>query len=48
MEIIDPTNFPNWDELLLSTPGYSFFHSSAWARVLKDSYGYTPWYFASI
>ena len=48
MEIIDPTNYAGWDDLLLSTPGHSFFHSSAWARVLKDSYGYTPLYFATI
>ncbi len=48
LQIIDPTTFPHWDDLLLSTPGYSFFHSSAWARVLKESYGYTPMYFASI
>ena len=46
MEIIDPTRYLGWDELLLSTPGYSFFHSSAWARVLAESYGYTPPYFA--
>jgi hypothetical protein len=45
VEIIDPTRFLGWDELLLSTPGYSFFHSSAWARVLAESYGYTPLYF---
>ncbi len=43
--IIDPTHYPGWDDLLLSTPGYSFFHSSAWARVLFESYGYAPKYF---
>lgn len=48
MDIVDPTEYPNWDDLLLTTSGYSFFHSSAWARVLKNSYGYTPMYFASI
>ena len=48
LEIIDPTNYAGWDDLLLSTPGYSFFHSSAWAKVLKDSYGYTPMYFDTI
>ncbi len=46
LEIIDPTQYPGWDELLLSTPGSSFFHSSAWARVLVESYGYSPLYFA--
>ena len=48
MEILDPTKIPNWDEMLLNTPGYSFFHSKAWARCLMDSYGYRPLYFASL
>ena len=34
--------------MLLRTPGASFFHSSAWARVLSESYGYTPFYFTVI
>jgi len=33
---------------MLSNAGYSFFHSSAWARVLAESYGYTPLYFTVI
>ena len=45
LEIIDPTRYPKWDELLLRTPGASFFHSSGWAKVLAESYGYTPLYF---
>src|SRR4030042_6484226 len=48
LDIIDPTLLPAWDDLLLSTPGHSFFHSSAWAKVLKESYGYPPLYFATI
>lgn len=28
-------------------PGYSFFHTSAWCRVLAESYGYEPIYFAA-
>lgn len=39
---------PNWDDLVLTHPDYSFFHSSAWARVLSESYGYKPLYFTSI
>ena len=34
--------------MLLRTPGASFFHGSAWARVLSESYGYTPLYFSVI
>jgi hypothetical protein len=45
IQIINPITYPGWDDLLLSTPGYSFFHSSAWAKVLAESYGYTPLYF---
>jgi hypothetical protein len=45
IQIINPITYPNWDDLLLSCPDYSFFHSSAWSRVLAESYGYTPLYF---
>jgi len=45
IQIINPIAYPGWDELLLRTPGASFFHSSAWAKVLAESYGYTPLYF---
>lgn len=48
LQIIDPTTYPGWDDLLLSTPGSSFFHTSAWAQVLSESYGYTPLYFTII
>jgi hypothetical protein len=45
LQIINPITYPGWDDLLLSTPDCSFFHSSAWARVLAESYSYTPKYF---
>ncbi len=44
--IIDPMTFAGWDKLLSSQRGFSFFHSSGWARVLNASYRYTPKYFA--
>jgi len=47
LEIIDPLQYPNWDDLLISTRTYSFFHSSAWARVLAESYHYEPLYLSS-
>ncbi len=34
--------------MLLGAPGASFFHSSAWAKVLSESYAYTPQYFTVI
>jgi hypothetical protein len=46
-KFIDPTDFDGWDDLVLSNDRYSFFHSSAWTRVLSESYGYKPVYFIS-
>jgi hypothetical protein len=46
IQIINPISFPDWDDLVLSHPDYSFFHSSAWAKTLFESYHYTPLYFA--
>jgi len=48
LEILNPLEYPGWDELLLTNEHYSFFHSSSWARVLCESYGYKPLYFSSI
>ena len=48
IQIINPIEYPGWDDLILSTHDYSFFHSSAWAKVLSESYHYTPLYFASM
>lgn len=45
IQIINPIDYPAWDDLLLSCSGYTFFHSSAWAKVLHESYHYTPIYF---
>src|SRR5512139_3670027 len=47
LQIINPLQIPNWDDLVLATGKASFFHSSAWARVLHESYGYKPVYFCS-
>jgi hypothetical protein len=35
-----------WDTLILKIDTYSFFHSMAWARVLSETYGFTPLYIA--
>jgi hypothetical protein len=45
IQIINPITYPGWDEILLSAPDHSFFHSSSWAKVLSESYGYSPTYF---
>jgi hypothetical protein len=43
---INPLENPNWDALVGSHPNFSFFHGAAWAKVLTDTYNYTPVYFA--
>jgi Acetyltransferase (GNAT) domain len=45
LQIVNPLHIPNWDDLVLATGKASFFHSSAWARVLHESYCYKPVYF---
>jgi len=41
---LDPTIIADWDELILSFPSYSFFHSSDWAKVLSETYNFKPHY----
>ncbi|MGC8494216.1 MAG: lipid II:glycine glycyltransferase FemX [Syntrophobacteraceae bacterium] len=43
---LNPLTTPGWDDLVLTAGEYSFFHSSAWIRVLCESYGYKPVFFA--
>ena len=45
IDIIDPTQFPDWDSLILRHSEASFFHSAAWAMVLQRAYGFRPLYF---
>ena len=44
---ISPLEISNWDARLSSRPGFSFFHGAAWARVLVETYGFTPFYLAT-
>ena len=48
VQIINPIEYPNWDELLLTNEQSTFFHTSAWARVLNETYKYKPLYFVKI
>lgn len=41
---VNPLEQENWNNLLLNTAGYSFFHTAEWANVLSRSYGYRPIY----
>jgi hypothetical protein len=44
---VDPISGSSWDELITRHPRATIFHTSAWARVLVDTYGYKPHYFAA-
>jgi hypothetical protein len=41
---INPLEYPFWDSLIAAHPRASFFHRTAWARVLRESYGHVPFY----
>ena len=47
-KIINPSGMKNWNELILNFPDYSFFHSSSWSAVMRDTYNYKPSYFIII
>ncbi len=43
-QLIDPLTDPSWDVQIASHPESSFFHTSAWAKVLCRTYGHHPAY----
>jgi Acetyltransferase (GNAT) domain len=45
IEVVNPLSYPGWDDMVAASGKGSFFHSSYWARVLYESYGYRPVYF---
>jgi hypothetical protein len=47
-DILNPLLFPGWNQLVATHPGASFFHGSAWANVLHDTYGHRPNYFCRL
>lgn len=46
IRILNPVEYHEWDHLLLKSGDQSFFHTSAWAKVLGEGYSYHPVYFA--
>src|SRR2546422_4513740 len=46
MQQVDPFTYPDWNACLLAAPSASIFHTTNWLRVLQESYGYRPYYFA--
>lgn len=47
MQIVDPTRLPEWDDFVRSFGNATIFHSSSWARVLKETYGFGVNYFVN-
>lgn len=45
VDIINPIEYRDWDDLLASSPESTFFHTAAWAKVLAETYHYRPLYF---
>ncbi|HEY5705684.1 MAG TPA: GNAT family N-acetyltransferase [Terrimicrobiaceae bacterium] len=40
VNVVDPTADADWDRLVASHPDFTFFHSAAWTRVLRKTYGH--------
>ena len=45
---LDPLTHRGWDSLVAAHPESTFFHGSAWARVLQETYGHRPFYFCRL
>ncbi|MFC2168341.1 lipid II:glycine glycyltransferase FemX [Acidobacteriota bacterium] len=45
LKILDPTEFRDWEALLLRSDNHNFFQTSAWAKVLESTYRFKPMYF---
>lgn len=45
IQIIDPTSDSRWDEFIANQEYSTIFHTAAWARVIKEAYGYSPRYY---
>ncbi|NIP40180.1 MAG: GNAT family N-acetyltransferase [Candidatus Aenigmarchaeota archaeon] len=46
-KIVNPIEYPGWNELISVFPDATVFHTSNWAKVLAESYSYRPRYFCS-
>src|SRR5215203_276127 len=42
--VVDPRLDDTWDAQVLEHPEHTFFHSTAWARVLCRTYDHRPFY----
>jgi hypothetical protein len=44
VKIVNPIEYPNWDKQMEELDGATIFHTTKWASVLSESYGYRPKY----
>jgi lipid II:glycine glycyltransferase (peptidoglycan interpeptide bridge formation enzyme) len=42
IKIVNPLEHESWDKYVLGFKEHTFFHSSGWIKVLKETYGYQP------
>jgi len=42
IKIINPLDDDQWDNLIIENNQYSFFHSHAWIKVLREGSGVRP------
>lgn len=45
ISIIDPTIDSRWDQFIANQAQSTIFHTTAWARVIKEAYSYLPQYY---
>lgn len=43
-QTVDPRSVPDWDGQVLGSSNQQVFHTTAWAKVLADTYGHRPMY----
>ena len=48
LNIINPLEWEGWDDLISGHQDSTIFHTSSWARVMAESYGYSLLYFTKI
>ncbi|GAB4294790.1 MAG: hypothetical protein Kow0098_16600 [Ignavibacteriaceae bacterium] len=44
ISIVNPAETSRWDDAIKEFPESTFFHTSAWARLILDTYNYSPLY----
>jgi predicted N-acyltransferase len=45
INIIDPTSDKRWDEFIAGQKDSTIFHTTAWARTIREAYNYIPRYY---